>query len=270
MNLDQILLLASIVVPALVSVLLFSGLIDKDEWAKQLAFLGLGFPCLAGIVLFINFDGATDGYSFEFLYEEMGLQELGITFHLGLNGVSSPLFAMAGIVGFAAGLAAIGSGAERIKLYLALICFMQSGLMGLFASVDLFFYYLFHEFALIPTFIMIGLWGGRDRRSVALEITIYLTLGALVSLGGLVALNVMVDAEKFDFPTLSKALLEAGLLESTEAKIFGLLLLGLGILGCSFPFPHLGRTEATRPLPPPSRCFMPAYSRSSGFTVWCK
>ena len=67
---------------------------------------------------------------------------------------------MAGIVGFAAGLAAIGSGAERIKLYLALLCFMQSGLMGLFASVDLFFYYLFHEFALIPTFIMIGLWGG--------------------------------------------------------------------------------------------------------------
>ena len=59
--------------------------------------------------------------------------------------------------------------------------------MGLFASIDLFFYYLFHEFALIPTFIMIGLWGGRDRRSVALEITIYLTLGALISLGGLVA-----------------------------------------------------------------------------------
>ena len=103
MNLDQILLLASIVGPAFVSVLLFSGLIDKDELAKQLAFLGLGFPCLAGIVLFIKFDGATEGYCFELLYEEMGLQELGITFHLGLNGVSSPLFAMAGQVGFPAG-----------------------------------------------------------------------------------------------------------------------------------------------------------------------
>lgn len=237
MNVDQILLLSSILVPAVVSVLLLSGLIGKDELAKQLAFIGLGFPCLAGIVLFISFSGTTDdGYCFEVLFEETGLQQLGITFHLGLNGVSSPLFAMAGIVGFAAGLAAIGSGAERIKLYLALLCFMQSGLMGLFASVDLFFYYLFHEFALIPTFIMIGLWGGRDRRSVALEITIYLTLGALISLGGLVALNVMVDAVKFDFPTLSKALLETGMLESTEAKIFGLLLLGLGILVALFPF----------------------------------
>ena len=105
MTIDQILLLGSILVPAVVSIALFSGLVEKDDLAKQLAFLGFGFPCIAGIVLFINFDGAQEGYCFEMLYEEMGLQELGITFHLGLNGVSSPLFAMAGIVGLAAGLA---------------------------------------------------------------------------------------------------------------------------------------------------------------------
>ena len=67
----------------------------------------------------------------------MGLQELGITFHLGLNGVSSPLFAMAGIVGLGAGLAAIHSGAERMRLYLALLALMQSGLMGLFAQASI-------------------------------------------------------------------------------------------------------------------------------------
>ena len=113
-----------------------------------------------------------------------------------------------------------------MRLYLALLLTMQSGLMGLFASVDLFFYYLFHEFALIPTFIMIGLWGGRDRRSVALEITIYLTLGALLSLGGLVALNVMVDAEKFDFPSLSEALANTAMLESTQSKIISFSYMG--------------------------------------------
>ena len=240
MTLDQILLLGAIVVPALVSIVLFSGLVQRDDLAKQLAFFGFGFPCIAGIVLFINFDAnlalAEGGYCFELLFARMGLQELGITLHLGLNGVSSPLFAMAGIVGLAAGLAAIGSGADRIKLYLALLCLMQSGLMGLFASIDLFFYYLFHEFALIPTFVMIGLWGGKDRRSVALEITIYLTLGALISLGGLVALNVMVDAPKFDFPALAQALSELNMQESSQGKIFGLLLFGFGILVALFPF----------------------------------
>ena len=83
---------------------------------------------------------------------------------------------------------------------------------------------------------MIGLWGGRDRRTVALEITIYLTLGALISLGGLVALNVLVDAPKFDFPSLSEAILSDGLGVGTQKKIFALLLFGFGILVALFPF----------------------------------
>ncbi len=236
LSLDQFLLLGSIVVPAFVSLLLFAGFGNTDNFAKKLAYIGFGFPFLAGIVLFFRFDEGDNGYAFEFLCSRFGLQELGIHFHLGLNGVSSPLFAMAGIVGLAAGLAAINSGADRIRLYLALISLMQAGLMGVFASVDLFFYYLFHEFALIPTFIMIGLWGGRDRRSVALEITIYLTLGALLSLAGLVALNTFVDAESFDFPSLSKALADSNLFDSTKSKIFGFLLIGFGILVALFPF----------------------------------
>lgn len=235
MSSDALLLLGSILVPAIGSVLFFAGFAKDEGSLKKLGYLVFGFPCLAAIILFLRFDGS-DGYNFEVLYERMGLQELGITFHLGLNGVSSPLFAMAGIVGFGAGLAALHSGAERMHLYLALLALMQSGLMGLFASVDIFFYYLFHEFALIPTFIMIGLWGGRDRRSIALEITIYLTLGALISLGGLVALNILVDAPKFDFPSISAALDQSSLTDSAAFKIYGLLLLGFGILVALFPF----------------------------------
>ena len=236
MNFDQFLLLGAILVPALGALSLLCGMGRSDDFAKKLSCFAFGFPCLAGIALFLRFDDSIHGYNFTVLYSRMGLQELKINFHLGLNGVSSPLFAMAGLVGFGAGLAAIGSGVERIRLYLALLLFMQSGLMGLFASVDLFFYYLFHEFALIPTFVMIGIWGGRDRRSIALEITVYLTLGALVSLGGLIALNVMVDAKSFDFPSLSKAISEMGMGESTQFKIFGMLLFGFGVLVALFPF----------------------------------
>tara|TARA_B100000927_G_scaffold74693_1_gene59513 strand:+ start:2333 stop:3958 length:1626 start_codon:yes stop_codon:yes gene_type:complete len=236
MNFDQFLLLGAILVPALGALSLLCGMGRSDDFAKKLSCFAFGFPCLAGIALFLRFDDSIHGYNFTVLYSRMGLQELKINFHLGLNGVSSPLFAMAGLVGFGAGLAAIGSGVERIRLYLALLLFMQSGLMGLFASVDLFFYYLFHEFALIPTFVMIGIWGGRDRRSIALEITVYLTLGALVSLGGLIALNVMVDAKSFDFPSLSQAISEMGMGESTQFKIFGMLLFGFGVLVALFPF----------------------------------
>ena len=236
MDLFQILLLGAILVPCVSSLAILFFLLNDPDQAKKVAYLAFGFPCIAGIILFFNFDPHQSGYAYQILHDRMGLQSLGITFHLGLNGVSAPLFAMAGLVGLAAGLVAVNSNVERLPLYLSLLAFMQSGLMGLFASVDLLFYYLFHEFALIPTFLMIGLWGGRDRRSIALEITIYLTLGALISVGGLVALNVMLDAPKFDFPSLSEALLADGLSIGTQKKIFGLLLFGFGILVALFPF----------------------------------
>ena len=62
------------------------------------------------------------------------------------------------------------------------------------------------------------------------------TLGALISLGGLVALNVMLDAPKFDFPSLTEAIMSDGLGIETQKKIFGLLLFGFGILVALFPF----------------------------------
>jgi NADH-quinone oxidoreductase subunit M len=236
MDIFQTLLLGSVLIPSIASLSILFFLLNDKHMAKKVAYLAFGFPCVAGIILFFNFDPNDTGYAYEILYDRMGLQSLGITFHLGLNGVSAPLFAMAGFVGLAAALVAIQSDIDRLPLYLSLLAFMQSGLMGLFASIDLLFYYLFHEFALIPTFLMIGLWGGRDRRTIALEITIYLTLGALISLGGLVALNVMLDAPKFDFPSLSAAILADGLGIETQKKIFGLLLFGFGILVALFPF----------------------------------
>jgi hypothetical protein len=55
MTLDQILLLGSIIVPALSSALLFAGIGGGDYWAKKLAYIGFGFPFIAGIVLFLQF-----------------------------------------------------------------------------------------------------------------------------------------------------------------------------------------------------------------------
>ena len=77
MNLNTILLLGSIVVPAVGSLLFFAGLPKEDSSIKKLSYLVFGFPFIASVLLFFNFDPAKE-YCFEILYSRMGLQELDV------------------------------------------------------------------------------------------------------------------------------------------------------------------------------------------------
>ena len=99
--------------------------------------------------------------------------------------------------------AAVTRGSTR--LYYACVLLIAAGAMGAFVSTDLFFFYAFHELALIPTFLMIGMYGSGDRRSAAWKITIYLGLGSLVLLAGLAALFLKLGGTTFDMAKLTAA-----------------------------------------------------------------
>ncbi|MDR0901649.1 MAG: NADH-quinone oxidoreductase subunit M [Opitutaceae bacterium] len=200
------------------------------------AYIGFAAPALAAVWLWMEFSGAPleNGYAFRSAYD-VGLGYIGIRLALGLNGIAMPLFALAGIVGFAAGFYAIQSGAERLKHYLLLLLVMQAGLLGVFASVDIFFFYFFHELALIPTFIMVGVWGGRDRNYAAMKMTIYLTLGAMLSLAGIIALYQNSGARSFDLVSLREAVAAQPLPVLAQKNIFALLMFGFGVLVSLWP-----------------------------------
>lgn len=233
---SSLFLLVAILAPLVAGVALLFGGRFSTATIRAIGAFGFGWPLIIGLLLYSLFEPSlTGGYNFE-MRLPTGLQSVGIYLHLGLNGISMPLFLLAGVVGFAAGLYAMYSNAERPHLYLALLLFMQGGLMGTFASVDIFFFYFFHEFALIPTFIMIGIWGGAGRRGAAIEMTIYLTLGALLSLLGLIALYVQSGADSFSLLVIRDYLAAQPLAETVQNNIFALLLFGFGILVSLFPF----------------------------------
>lgn len=226
-------LVLAVIFPLCMAIALSLGGVLSDLFVKAAALLGFIVPAVVSLILAVLYYGQDygGGYAFEIL-NDTGLGNFGIFFHLGLNGISMPLFLLAGIVGLAAGGYAVSGKIEKIRIFLILLLVMQSGLMGTFASVDVLFFYLFHEFALIPTFILIAMWGGRGRRTVALEMAIYLTLGAMLTLAGLLLLYLKSDAMAFNMIELRAyaSSVEDG------SMIAALLLLGFGILVSLFPF----------------------------------
>ncbi|MDB6019784.1 MAG: Proton-translocating NADH-quinone oxidoreductase, chain, partial [Pedosphaera sp.] len=100
-----------------------------------------------------------------------------------------------------------------------------------------FFFYFAHELALVPTFIMIGVWGrGENKNYATFQITLYLSIGALIALIGLIALYLQSGAHSFDIVTLTKHVQEHPISLHDQNFIFPLLLFGFGILISLWPF----------------------------------
>ncbi len=120
----------------------------------------------------------------------------------------------------------------RDKLWYGSSLLISAGAIGAFAAKDLFFFYAFHELALIPTFLMIGILGRGDRREIAWKITIYLGLGSIILLAGLVWLANLTGT--LDIPTMiaNKARIPA----DAQKGIAALLIIGFGTLVSLFPF----------------------------------
>ena len=114
---------------------------------------------------------------------------------------------------------------------------ISAGALGAFLSDSLLGFFAFHELALIPTFLMIGLYGRGEKRAAAWRITLYLSAGSLVLLAGLLMLMGATGCKSFSTLAASQTTLEFMSLRGyNPALISGLLLLGLGTLVSLFPF----------------------------------
>jgi NADH-quinone oxidoreductase subunit M len=191
---------------------------------------------LLALKVFLQFDPALPGYQFETVLPWLGAPALGIQCRLGVDGLNVALLLMGAIVAFAAACAAWEID-RREKEFAILLLVMTGGILGAFASLDLFFFYVFHELALVPTFIMIGVWGRGDRRNYAtFKITLYLSAGALITLVGLIALYLQAGANSFDIRELIRHVQANPLSTGAQHAIFPLLLFGFGILVSLWPF----------------------------------
>src|SRR5258708_3635152 len=224
-------------IPLLASVLLVFVPGNYRVIIRAIALTATFVPMVLAIKMFCQFVTGHVGYQFE--QQIPWVESLGMSYHVGVDGLNVGLVLMGAIVAFAAACCSWEIQTREKEFYILLLV-MTGGILGAFASLDLFFFYAFHEFALVPTFIMIGVWGRGERKNYAtFQITIYLSIGALLALLGLIALYIQSGANTFDIPKLVEYVAANPLAASAQNFIFPLLLFGFGILVSLWPFHSL-------------------------------
>jgi NADH-quinone oxidoreductase subunit M len=229
--------------------LLAASLILLGMPARITALVGSGLTLLATLAAFISYDSAQPG--FQFITSFPISAEWRLQFLLGADGLSLIMLLLAAIVTFCA--VWFTPKIERAEHgFYACLLLIAAGAIGAFASLDLFFFYAFHELALIPTFLLIGIWGSGNRVAAAWKITIYLALGSFVLLLGLILLyrSVPAAARSFDLRALQNIAATGGINAAAQSHIFLLLLIGFGVLISLFPF-HTWAPEAYASAPTP-------------------
>src|SRR5438477_8409925 len=178
--------------------------------------------------------------------------EWHLSFTTGIDGLSLVMILLATIVTLAA-VWFTGTIEKYENAFYACLLFISGGAIGAFASIDLFFFYAFHELALIPTFLLIGIWGSGNRVSAAWKITIYLAIGSFILLLGLILLyqSVPLGWRSFDIRALTVGASMGLIPADAQHHIYLLLLVGFGILVSLFPF-HTWAPEAYASAPAPA------------------
>lgn len=222
-----------LMIPVLAIVLI--GLFPSKSYAaiRAVTWIAMTAELILSLLLVFLFDRSQKG--FQFVTELTWTQKPNIALHLGVDGISLWFVLLTSIVGFAA-LFATGSIQERVKGFFLSYFALVIGALGTFMSLDLFFFFFFYEIEALVTYPLISIWGRGDRRYAAMQFTIFSVLGSAFVLIGILAIYFLTGKSTLDFPALLELFRTSPLTMNLQHGIFGVFLIGFGILAALWPF----------------------------------
>ncbi len=183
--------------------------------------------------VFVAYDAHIGGYQFVDKY--LWVSSLGISYHVGVDGINALLLFMTAILSFA-GVIVSCNVKDRLKEYLIFYLFLVFGCLGVLSTLDMFFLYFFYETAVIPVFPLIGIWGSGNKDYATMKLTLYLTLGAVLALVALMSLYFVTGLNTFDIPAIEAFVSQNPLPLAFQQWAFPLIMVGFGIILTLWPF----------------------------------
>lgn len=202
--------------------------------SRLIALIG-SLPALAVTTWMFVDVGFTTGAGYRFVTDWQWVPSLGITLSFGVDGLSASL---AWLTALLTPLVILYSWKESKKanLFFALLLVLDATVIGVFTALDLFLFYIFWEFVLIPMYFLIAIWGGPNRKYASFKFFIYTGTASLVMLLGFMALYFGVGAGTFSIPALTAAGAGLGVAKDFGLVAFGVLALGFLVKMPSVPF----------------------------------
>ncbi len=229
--------------PLLLAVL---GALAPRGVAPLVAVVGAFVPLGYAVLMLADFDTGASGL--QYLTDDAWIDELGIRYTLGIDGLNLWLVALTTLLFAASALWVALRPPARAKLFAAHFGIAETAVLGAFVAQDLALFVLFFDLMLVPFYFLLGQWGGPDRVAAAVKMVVYTLVGSLLMLAAAVATAVLASPGELTF-ALSD-LRENLLGENTQKLLFTAFALAFLIKMPSFPF-HGWMPDAYRNMPLP-------------------
>jgi NADH-quinone oxidoreductase subunit M len=173
---------------------IFLAFIPKEHESaiKQTALAVAVADFLLSLQLWASFDNHNGGMQFE--YTTSWIEAWGISYHVGIDGISLLLYVMTTFL-TAISILASWNVKKYIKEYMFAMLALSTGMLGVFISLDTFLFYVFWEFQLVPMYLIIGVWGGPRRIYAAVKFFLYTAVGSLLMLVAIVWIYTLVKEQ---------------------------------------------------------------------------
>ena len=218
----------SMLLPAIIMMLL------RPEQKYAIRVIGTGFAFISlvlSLLVFFGYDYSS-GQKLQFVEQLPWLPQIGINYILGVDGISLPMLILNGFVIFTGALMSWNI-EDRAREYWILLLVLTSGVYGVFVSIDLFLFFVFYELAVLPMYLLIGIWGSTRKEYGAMKLTLYLMGGSAMIIIGMVALYFGSGLHTFDMRQLAQVALFS---RNFQIAFFVPTFIGFAVLAGMFPF----------------------------------
>ncbi len=180
---------------------------EQKNTVRWTALLFTAIPLALAIILFAGFDSSASGFTagtgIQFVEKYSWIQDFNINYFVGADGLSMPMILLCALICPLCVLASWNI-EKGVKGYHFLFLLLETGMFGVFVSLDFFLFFIFWEVMLLPMYFLIGIWGGPRKEYAAIKFFIYTLVGSVLMLLVIIYAYLASTPHTFDLTELAK------------------------------------------------------------------